>query len=98
MAAVQAVEEAKLKAEVLAILQKQWEESYIVAIEAIAYSKALQDAIKKAKETSQQSTQADKELDDEEVDDKEVDDKEIDDELSRLSNDEVLDKDKDGGY
>ena len=50
MVAVQVVEEAKLKAEVLAILQKQWEESYVVAIEAIACSKALQDTIKKAKE------------------------------------------------
>ena len=41
MAAMQAVEEAKLKAEVLVILQRQWEESYIAAIEAIACSKAL---------------------------------------------------------
>ena len=32
------------------------------------------------------------------MDNKEVDDKEIDDELSRLSNNKVLDKDKDGGY
>ena len=41
MAAMQVVEEAKLKAEVLAILQRQWEKSYTVAIEAIACSKAL---------------------------------------------------------
>ena len=40
----------------------------------------------------------DKEVDNKEVDNKEVDDKEIDDELSRLSNNKVLDKDKDGEY
>ena len=33
-----------------------------------------------------------------EVDNKEVDDEEIDDKLSRLSNDKVLDKDKNRGY
>ena len=85
MAAGQAVEEVKLKAEALAILQEQWEESCAAAIEAIARSKALQDAAKKAKEASQQPTQADKEVDDKEVDDEEVDDK-------------VSDKSEDGGY
>ena len=52
MAAAQAVEEAKFKAEALAILRKQWEDSSAVALEAIARSKALQDAAKKAKEAS----------------------------------------------
>ena len=98
MAAVQGVKELKLKVEVLAILQKQQEESYAAAIEAIACFKALQDAIKKAKEASQQSTQVDKELDNKEVDDKEADNKKVDNKLSRLNNNEVLDKDKDGGY
>ena len=92
MAAAQAVEEAKLKTEALAILQKQWEESFVVAIDAIARSKVLKDAVKKAKEASQQSTQADEEVDDEEMDDEETDDEEVDDE------DEVSDKDEDGGY
>jgi len=50
MAAAQVVEEAKFKVEALAILQKQWEGSFVVAIESIARSKALQDAVKKAKE------------------------------------------------
>lgn len=80
MSAVQAVEEAKSKAEALAMLQKQWEDSFAVAIEAIARSKALQDAAKKAKEASQQATQADEE---------------VDDELSGSSNDEVSDMDED---
>ena len=95
MAASQAVEEVKLKAEALAILQEQQEESYAAAIEAIARSKALQDAAKKAKEASQQSTQADKEVDDEEMDNEEMDDKEVDDE--EVDN-EVLDESEDGGY
>ena len=34
-------------------------------------------------------------MDDEEVDDEEVDDEEVDDELSRLSNDKILDIDDD---
>ena len=84
MVAAQAVEETKSKVEALAILQKQQEDSFAVAIEAIAYSKGLQDAAKKAKEASQQATQVDKEVDDE-----------VDDELSRSSNDEVLDIDED---
>ena len=105
MAAAQAVEEAKSKAEALAILQKQWEDSFAAATEAIACSKALQDAAKKAKEASQQSTQADeevddkevdnKEVDDEEVDNKEVDDDEVDNELGRSSNNKVSDVDED---
>ena len=41
MAAGQAVEEVKLKVEASVILQEQWEESYVAAIEAIARSKAL---------------------------------------------------------
>ena len=90
MAAAQAVEEAKFKAEALAILRKQWEDSFAVALEAIAHSKALQDATKKAKEASQQSTQAD-----EEVDDEEADNEEVDDELSGSSNDEALYVDED---
>ena len=53
IAAAQAIEEAKSKAEALAILQKQWEDSFAIASDAIARSKALQDAAKKAKEASQ---------------------------------------------
>ena len=41
MAASQVVEEVKLKAEALAILQEQQEESYAAATKAIARSKAL---------------------------------------------------------
>ena len=85
MAAAQAVEEANSKAEALAILQKQQEDSFAAATEAIARSKALQDAAKKAKEASQQSTQADEEVDDDEVDDK----------LGRSSNNKVSDIDED---
>ena len=95
MAAVQAVEEVKLKAEVLAILQKQWEDSFAAAIEAIARSKALQDTAKKAKEASQQSTQADEEVDDKEVDNKEVDNNKVDNKLGRSSDNEVSDIDED---
>ena len=92
MAAAQAVEEAKLKTEALAILQKQQEESFAEAIDAIACSKVLKDTAKKAKEAFQQSTQADEEVDDEEMDDEETDDEDVD------NKDEVLDKDEDGGY
>ena len=93
MAAAQAVEEAKFKTEASAILWKQQEDSFTVALEAIAHSKALQDTVKKAKEASQKFTQADKEVNNKEVDNKEVD--EIDNKISRLSNNKVLDIDED---
>ena len=95
MAAAQAVEEAKLETEALAILQKQWEDSFAAAIEAIAHSKALQDAAKKVKEASQQSTQADEEVDDKEADNKEVDNNKVDNKLGRSSNNKVSDVDED---
>jgi len=41
IAAAQVVEEAKSKAEALVILQKQWEDSFAIALDAIARSKAL---------------------------------------------------------
>lgn len=50
MAATQVVKEAKFKVKALAILQKQWEHSFTVAIKAMACFKALQDAAKKVKE------------------------------------------------
>jgi len=49
-AANKAAEEATLKAEALAVMQTQLEASSAAAVIAATYYKALQEAIKKAKE------------------------------------------------
>ena len=82
MAAARVVEETQLTTEALTTLRKQWEDSSTIAIKAIAFSIALQDAARALKKDSQQATQS-----------TQVEDKEGLDRLS--SDDKVLDEDKD---
>jgi len=52
MAAAKTAKETQLITEALVTLQKQWEDSSTIAIKAIAYSIALQDAAKALKKDS----------------------------------------------